>query len=975
MYKYKLQKNKRKGTCPECKHTACFRYYEGLPEEYGRCDRTNNCGYHNKPNRVSAAAHQPKEHIIVQEIVQIFVDEQRVIPMLEDTSSPFHEWAGGLGIPLTHLRRWGVGTEGKNTVIVMRGADERVWNMKTIQYGPDGKRKGNIKSLKQPDPAPEAKVREHYAIPLYGVNLLRPTANGVTVCIVESEKTAIIAAHFYPQYDWVAANGSQGLTREKAQELRGRTVWNLRDADLAGRSTCSKVKLAACGTPLQCAKCRVPAIEKALANCGIDHFYIDIAPDRTDGYDLADAIAEGNKPDLEALVQDSEYTLRKEDTAQEAPTVQKTYEAYEADEAEDELECIRLGLPSMTALKSVRKFGFYESRNCYYFLTEKGPKQMSTFIMEVLFFIPGTNGKRIMRLTNEHGTKKIVEFELRELTSLQEFNLRIEGVGHFLFYGGNAQLVRIKNKIYAAEAEAAIIPQPGMFERKLWAWANGVFRDGKFYPTNEFGMVELPSPATPTEPNAAPKNEWYYLPFMQQDRYENERYMRHIERENPVGFDTWAKLFANVYGDENAIVGIGFAIIAAYRDLIFEAAGCTPILFLSGQKSSGKGSMANSLLHLFGPPVPQFMLGGKSTAVAMMRTLSQRQNAIVWFDEYKNAIDTRIIESLKNIWDGVGTIQGQKSNDNSTKTTKVLSAAIVSGQDVPIGEPAFLSRLILLTFKANPKFSAQQVADYEALRVMERGGLTHLTNILWGLRGHIAEQFPAVYAESSALLKMSLRDKYSGIEERQYVNYAILMAVLQIVGKQVSLPISNGNIFERVYAMMIAQNRFAGTANEVQQFWSVVAFLMQSRSILENRDFLYKDNYIIVRMTMIYPLYREASRRQDLRPMDIGTLDSYLRDCEAYAPNMTKDATTGRQRSYCFSAFGTHNRTTGIAFDWEKIDKIYGIDLPNCRPPSSGETTTVSYGGPTQTTGTTGNVGLEFENAQSSASDDISTVF
>ena len=972
----KFDKERPKVECPSCCHGKTLRLYVGYDSPYGKCDRLNNCGHHQIPPKDTMPTTERKD-ITPKEIVQLFVPNAEADRVLHNDHSPFHNWATSLGVPLTHLRRWGVGAsdDGKKTLIIMRGADGAVWNQKTIIYGEDGKRKGGIGSLKQPKVESDSSNCYKYFMPLYGVNLLRPIAERIPVCIVESEKTAIIAAHFYPQYDWVAVSSCAGLTAEKAAELTGRTAINVRDCDMAGRSTCTPKKAETCQTPLRCFACRVPMIEKALAKAGIEHCYIDLAPDKTDGYDLADLIAElvaegrlNDLPSLPDLLRASEATKPTTASGEQA-------DGENLDENLDELECIRLGLPNMGALISVRQFGFYEHRNCYYFLTEKGPKQMSNFTMEVLFFIPGTNGKRIMRLTNEHGTKKIVEFELRELTSLQEFNLRIEGVGHFLFYGGNAQLVRIKNKIYAAEAEAAIIPQPGMFERKLWAWANGVFRDGKFYPTNEFGMVELPSPATPTEPNAAPKNEWYYLPFMQQDRYENERYMRHIERENPVGFDTWARLFAIVYGNEKAIIAIGFALIAAYRDIILQAAACTPILFLSGQKSSGKGSMANSLLHLFGQPAPQFMLGGKSTTVGMMRTLAQRQNAIVWFDEYKNAIDHRIIESLKNIWDGIGTLQGQKSNDNSTKATKVLSAAIVSGQDVPVGEPAFLSRLILLTFKANPKFSAQQVANYEALRVMERGGLTHLVHKLWDLRGHIEAQFPSVYAESSALLKMSLRDKYSSIEERQYVNYAILMAVLQIVGKYVALPVSNGNIFEMVYAMMVAQNRFAGTANEVQQFWSVVAFLMQSRSILENRDYLYKDNYIIVRMTMIYPLYREASRRQDLRPMDIGTLDSYLRDCDTYAPNMTKDATTGRQRSYCFSAFGTNNRTTGIAFDWEKIEAIYGIDLPNCRPPSMNDTTTVSYGGPAKTTETTGNAGLEFGNTQSSAADENISVF
>ena len=41
---------KKKGHCPNCNTKEVFRYYEGLPKEYGKCDRENNCGYQNKPN-------------------------------------------------------------------------------------------------------------------------------------------------------------------------------------------------------------------------------------------------------------------------------------------------------------------------------------------------------------------------------------------------------------------------------------------------------------------------------------------------------------------------------------------------------------------------------------------------------------------------------------------------------------------------------------------------------------------------------------------------------------------------------------------------------------------------------------------------------------------------------------------------------------------------------------------------------------
>jgi hypothetical protein len=44
------------------------------------------------------------------------------------------------------------------------------------------------------------------------------------VAIVESEKTAIIASYFYPQFVWLASGGIDGLNPDKWNVLKGRTV-------------------------------------------------------------------------------------------------------------------------------------------------------------------------------------------------------------------------------------------------------------------------------------------------------------------------------------------------------------------------------------------------------------------------------------------------------------------------------------------------------------------------------------------------------------------------------------------------------------------------------------------------------------------------------------------------------------------------------------------------------------------------------
>ena len=56
------------------------------------------------------------------------------------------------------------------------------------------------------------------------------------VMIVESEKSAIIASHYYPQFLWLASGGCCGcLNQTASQVLKGREVWLVPDLDAEDR--------------------------------------------------------------------------------------------------------------------------------------------------------------------------------------------------------------------------------------------------------------------------------------------------------------------------------------------------------------------------------------------------------------------------------------------------------------------------------------------------------------------------------------------------------------------------------------------------------------------------------------------------------------------------------------------------------------------------------------------------------------------
>ena len=62
-----------------------------------------------------------------------------------------------------------------------------------------------------------------YETCLFGQHLL-PTRPDATVCLVESEKTALVMAAVHPEHLWLATCGSGGLNAQKCQCLKGRRV-------------------------------------------------------------------------------------------------------------------------------------------------------------------------------------------------------------------------------------------------------------------------------------------------------------------------------------------------------------------------------------------------------------------------------------------------------------------------------------------------------------------------------------------------------------------------------------------------------------------------------------------------------------------------------------------------------------------------------------------------------------------------------
>jgi hypothetical protein len=233
--------------CPNCEHRdKTFSLYidtetgEYLSQSVGRCNRESKCGHH----------YTPKQYF---QDNGISFDTQFKTPIKPPINAkakpvsfiPFELFKGSLkGYETNHfiqylIKLFGVEitTEIVNSYFI---ATSRYWNGATVFWQIDTKGKIRTGKIMLYSPNTGKRVKEpfnhiswvHKALKqpeyelkqcLFGEHLINQN-NSKPIAIVESEKTAIIASVYLPQFIWVAVGSLSNLNAEKCSVLRGRTV-------------------------------------------------------------------------------------------------------------------------------------------------------------------------------------------------------------------------------------------------------------------------------------------------------------------------------------------------------------------------------------------------------------------------------------------------------------------------------------------------------------------------------------------------------------------------------------------------------------------------------------------------------------------------------------------------------------------------------------------------------------------------------
>jgi predicted P-loop ATPase len=416
-YVFELEKSPlKKGDCPNCKHKNCFRYYKHLPHEYGICDHANTCNYHHKPSEQLPDIKKVLYNMVNNALTVIEPIQQKktVVPSEEQLSvlnhhnSVFHSFCmDKLSITKEHLQCWNVGTDNRgNTAFVLQDITGKHINIKFIEYILTD---NNCKRNKNKNPYYlKVQETEQYKKCLFGEHLI--TKDKIT-CIVESEKTAVICAFIYPQYNWVATGGNNGVKVETLSILKGLQVHYLADNDNAGNNNSILTKLQLSGIDFK-KVCFETAKESE---------------------DLADLLIRGERPDirpshipsqtiLQQIVQRIQKNQQENNQLPQMQEVQKTHQEDAPKETQSE---IIQEIPNKS--KNISDFEKVEN-----FIAERYDIRNNTISNKIEYRVKNSDNNEFREL-NENNIfrelqKNFINFSINKLKSMlgsdfvKEFN-------------------------------------------------------------------------------------------------------------------------------------------------------------------------------------------------------------------------------------------------------------------------------------------------------------------------------------------------------------------------------------------------------------------------------------------------------------------------------------------------------------------------------------------------------------------------
>ncbi len=595
---------------------------------------------------------------------------------------------------------------------------------------------------------------------------------------------------------------------------------------------------------------------------------------------------------------------------------------------------------------AMRELGIIVKNGCYCSYEKDELERWSNFTMQPLFhIIDGDNAIRIFRLKNERGTVKELELRQEELVSLNRFKQRVESLGFFSFKGDAIKLDNLKEYLYSITDSAVQLSKMGWNSaEELYAFGDGIFADNVLYEVNDLGIVKI-------------GDRTFYLPAFskmhldQRDAYQFERSFSCREH-GEVTLYEYVRRMVQVFGD-NAKVGFAFVLATLFLDVVKQSSKRLALLNIFGRKGTGKTELGTALMSFFirlnDPP----SLATTSMA-SLNEMLSCAENNLVHLDEYKNELDFRKIELLKQIWGGSGQTKKNMDGDKKVQRTFVRSGVILTGQDAPTRDDALFSRVIHLSY-SEVTFSKDAKRNFEEFQAISARGAVHLTVQLLKLRKLFETDYAAHYAVCKRQLVAALSE--DNVEDRLLNNWLAPLAAFHTVQTSLELPFEYTDLFNICVGGIRRQNEQLKKNSDIAVFWSMLdSNHMQGRIVAkahfaikqmsqfkrnngETIDFGRDKTILFLNyQNVVNALGQRVNGSNVIGKLDAVSLESYLRTHPAFLgtrqhrfqvllPNGTPDYTYENRADGKSIRRVKEVRPMAFVFDYELLKESYELNL------------------------------------------------
>ncbi|MEO6833746.1 MAG: hypothetical protein ABI169_16180, partial [Chitinophagaceae bacterium] len=467
-----------------------------------------------------------------------------------------------------------------------------------------------------------------------------------------------------------------------------------------------------------------------------------------------------------------------------------------------------------------------EGHRGYWTIEKSGKYRITNFTITPVFHVEGKgkDSRHIIEINN--GRKKaIVDVQSNALLSVEQLGTEIVAEGNFIFFGTSIHIKRIASELLPHFHRCSEIKQPG-WQRKGFF----VYLDKVIVPGQKEAII-------PDKYGVFPIGEKHYLIPASSEVYSNRDYdsdpyelQRALTSQKPkVSFSEWATLFCKTYTRGKGLVGISFAILCIFRDVVFAVNGNVPHLYGYGEKSSGKSQMAESLTYLFFKVKRTFALNA-GTDFGFFSFMGAFRNCINHMNELdEKSLNDKWFQALKAAYDGEGRTRGVMGGQkNQIEVQHVDSPLVLTGQYLATKDDnSLVSRSLILPFSVI-EHTDESFAALNTLKELQAdGGLNGMLEELIHLRPLMEKTYYDEYTTLLASWRKGIGSKH--YNQRMYQNWCHLSTLYKIVSKNIALP-ENWTTFD-IYCQERADfySQLMQSSDTLTAYWNIIAELNDNK--------------------------------------------------------------------------------------------------------------------------------------------------